>query len=165
MLYSLAEVQAGHATTIKVTADGRSFGISDDGRGHSIARAVEGASYLKFIYTHFDYPFDSASGAPIQLQGIGMSLINAMCSELALTVRNKGEILKLLFRDGRLHQRTQISTTSAETGNAILAKIDPRLQQHDADTELLEVWLLEVLKSSPSLKLFLNGRELLSHQQ
>ena len=34
MLYSLAEFQCGNATTIRVTANGTSFGIADDGRGH-----------------------------------------------------------------------------------------------------------------------------------
>lgn len=160
MLYSLAEFQSGHATTIKVTAQGTSFGITDDGRGHSIDRAVEGASYLKFIYTHFDYPFESAVGAPIQLQGVGMSLINAMCSELALTIRNRGETLALLFRDGRLNQRNRMTTTSNDTGNAILARLNPRLQVGEANTKQLEAWLLAVLASSPSLKLFFNGREL-----
>ena len=163
VLYSLAEHQSGHATTIKVNAVGTSFGITDDGRGHSIARAVEGASYLKFIYTHFDYPFESAVAAPIQLQGIGMSFINAACSELALTVRNRGEVLELLFRNGRLDKRTRTTTISNVTGNTISAKISPQLQRNDTDTERLEAWLLEVLDSNPSLELFFNGRELRPH--
>jgi DNA gyrase/topoisomerase IV subunit B len=163
MLYSLAEFQSGHATTIRVTAAGTSFGITDDGRGHSIARVVDGASYLKFIYTQFDYPFESAVGAPIQLQGIGMSLINAMCGELALTVRNPGEMLELLFRDGQLVRTNRTKTISSETGNTISAKISPQLQKSDADTTQIEAWLLGVLDSSRSLKLFFNGRELQPH--
>lgn len=54
MLYALAEFQSGNATTIRVTADGNSFSIADNGRCHPIDKSVDGTSYLKFIYTHFD---------------------------------------------------------------------------------------------------------------
>ena len=163
MLYSLAEFQSGHATTIKVTAAGTSFGFTDDGRGHSIARVVDGTSYLRFIYTQLDYPFESAVSAPIQLQGIGMSLINAMCLELALTARNSGEMLEVLFRDGKLVRTNRTKTISSETGNTISAKISPQLQKNDANTQEIEAWLLGVLASSRSLKLFFNGREIQPH--
>lgn len=58
VLYSLMEFQSGNATTIKVTAEGSSFSISDDGRGHPLDKSVGGTSYIRFIYTHFDYPFE-----------------------------------------------------------------------------------------------------------
>jgi DNA gyrase subunit B len=165
MLYSLAEFQSGHATTIRVTAEGTSFSIADDGRGHSIDRAVEGTSYLNFIYTHFDYPFEPGRSAPIQLQGIGMSMINAMCSELALTVRKRDETLELWFRNGRLDRSNRVAAMSEETGNTVSARIDPRLQSSGVDVSELEAWLLGILASSPSLMLFFNGRELRSHLQ
>lgn len=162
-LYSLAEFQSGHATTIRVVAEGSSFGIADDGRGHPIDRAIEDTSYLKFIYTHFDYPFESGRSAPIQLQGIGMSFINAMCSELALTVRKRDEMLQLLFRDGQLEGSNRTAATSGETGITVSAKINPQLQESGVDVKQLEAWLLGVSISSPSLRLFFNGRELQSH--
>ena len=160
MLYSLAEFHSGNATTIRVTAEGTSFGIADDGRGHSIDKAVEGTSYLNFIYTHFDYPFESARGAPIQLQGIGMSLINAMCSELAVTVRKRDATLQLVFRDGQLHGSKRTQVVSAETGITVSAKINSQFERRGVATEQLEEWLRGVLAASPSLKLFFNGRQL-----
>ena len=90
-LYCLAEFQSGHATTIRITAEGNSFSIADDGRGHAIERAIDGTPYLKFIYTHFDYPFETGQNAPVQLQGIGMSLVNALCSELIVTANYQPE--------------------------------------------------------------------------
>jgi hypothetical protein len=160
MLYSLAEFQSGNATTIRVTAEGNSFSIADDGRGHPIDRTLEGTSYLRFIYTHFDYPFESGRGAPVQLQGIGMSLVNTLCSELALTVSKKDETLKWLFLGGQLHASHRVAVASEETGITVSAKIDSRLQGVGAATGPLEAWLLGVLASSPSLRLHFNGREL-----
>lgn len=164
-LYSLAEFQAGNATTIRVTVEGASFSISDDGRGHPINRTIEGTSYLKFIYTHFDYPFESGRSAPIQLQGIGMSFINAMCAELTLTVRKREETLQLLFRDGLLHESNRMVAVPEETGITISARIAPSLQGSDVATKQLEEWLQGLLIASPLLRLFFNGRQLHSRQQ
>lgn len=160
MLYSLAEFQSGNATTIRVTAEGNSFSIADDGRGHPIDRSLEGTSYLRFIYTHFDYPFESGRSAPVQLQGIGMSLVNALCSELALTVRKKHETLQWQFLGGQLHASHRVVVATEETGITVAARIDPRLQAGGVATGPLEAWLLGVLASSPSLRLHFNGRAL-----
>lgn len=160
MLYSLAEFQSGHATTIRVTADGASLSISDDGRGHPIDKTVEGTSYLKFIYTHFDYPFESGRSAPIQLQGIGMSLVNAMCSELALTVRKPDETLRLVFQEGQLRASDRTAMRSEETGITIAAKLHAQLTGHGVATQPLEDWLQGVVVCHPTLKLFFNGRQL-----
>ena len=116
LLYSLAEFQFGHATIIRVTAQGTSFSIADNGRGHSFDRAVDGTPYLKLIYSHFEYPFESNQSLPIQLQGIGMSLVNTMCSELAITVKKREKTLQLVFRDGKFHDSERVKVASDETG-------------------------------------------------
>jgi DNA gyrase/topoisomerase IV subunit B len=162
MLYSLAEFQSGNATTIRVTAEGAAFSIADDGRGHPLDKFVEGTPYLKFIYTHFDYPFEAGRGAPIQLQGIGMSLVNAMCSELNLTVRKRDETLQMSFRDGRVQGSSRTAVHSTETGITVSAKLNTRLQGDGAAPRQLEDWLLSILHTCPSLKLFFNGRQLRS---
>ncbi|MES2585117.1 MAG: ATP-binding protein [Pseudomonadota bacterium] len=162
MLYALMEFQSGHATTIRVTAEGNTFSIADNGRGHPIDKSVDGTSYLTFIYTHFDYPFESGRSAPIQLQGIGMSLVNTMCSELRLTVRKPDATLQLLFRDGQLCESNRTEVGSEETGITVSAQIKPQLQGSGVAVNELETWLLGVLAASPTLKLFLNGRQLLS---
>jgi DNA gyrase subunit B len=165
MLYSLLEFQSGHATTIRVTAEGNSFSIADNGRGHPIDKSVDGTSYLKFIYTHFDYPFDAGRSAPIQLQGIGMSLVNAMCSELRLTVRKRDATLQLLFRDGQLCESNRTDELSDETGISVCAQINPQLQAGGVAIQPLEEWLHGVLAVSPSLNLYFNGRQLYTPRQ
>lgn len=165
MLYSLLEYQSGHATTIRVTAEGDTFSIADNGRGHPLDKSVDGTSYLKFIYNHFDYPFEAGRSAAIQLQGIGISLVNAMCSELRLTVKKSDATLQLLFRDGQLCESNRTDVGSDETGITISAQINPRLQGNGAaDTKGLEEWLSGVLAVSPALELFFNGRQLQSPQ-
>ncbi len=163
VLYSLAEFQSGHATTIRVLAEGTSFSVADDGRGHAIERAIGGASYLKFVYTHLDYPFEASQGAPVQLQGIGMSLINALCSELSVTVRKAEATLRLSFRDGQLDGSELIDVSSKETGNTVAGTISPQLQKGCVGTLQLEQWLQGVLAGCPSLNILFNGRELQAH--
>lgn len=160
VLYSLAEFQSGHATTIRVTAEGASFSIADDGRGHAIRRDVAGTPYLKLIYTHLQYPFESGQSVPIQLQGIGMSLINALCAELEVIARRHDATLRLSFRHGHLCDSELVEVGSDDTGNTIRGTVNPQLQKGESNTVQLEQWLLGVVAASPGLKLFFNGLEL-----
>ncbi len=160
VLYALAEVQTGTAGTIRVTAQGGEFSVSDNGRGHSIDKVVEGTSYLTFIYSHFDYPFDAARNAPVQLQGIGMSLINSLCSELNVTVNKPDAKLELQFRFGVLHTSHRDTTPSGETGITIAGQISAHLQGTDVAIDELDGWLQGVLAVTPSLTLYFNDRRL-----
>jgi DNA gyrase/topoisomerase IV subunit B len=160
VLYSLAEFQSGHSTTIRVNAEARSFSVEDDGRGHAIERTVAGSPYLQFVYTHLDYPFVPARGAPIQMQGIGLSLVNALCCELTVTARKRGATLRMSFRGGSLRNQELLNVRSEGTGNTISGAVDSQFQKRALDAQELQRWLLGVLAASPSLKLHFNGREL-----
>ena len=162
VLYSLAEHQLGHATTIRVTTNGNSFSVGDDGRGHSIARTVASAPYLKFIYNHFDYPFGSNDAAPVQLQGIGMSLINSLCSELTVEVRKPDSMLRLTFRKGQLcgNEVRDIVTPAGEAGNTISGTVRPELGGDGVDNTSLALWLRQLLPAHPLLRIVFNGEML-----
>jgi DNA gyrase/topoisomerase IV subunit B len=159
-LYSLAEFQSGHASTIRVSADGTSFCVADDGRGHAIDRTVAGSPYLQFIYTHLDYPFAAAEGSPVQLHGIGMSLLNALCSELSVTVQKTEVKLRMTYRNGHLCEEERLDLPTESTGNAVSGTINPTLQRVHTNAEYIEQWLVGVLASNPLLKLHFNGKEL-----
>ena len=159
-LYSLAEFQLGHATTIRVSAAGASFSVADDGRGHAIERTVNGSPYLKFVYTHLDYPFQPTRNSPVELHGIGMSLINTLCSELCVTARKRDATLRMKFLNGQLSREELIDTRSQDTGNTVSGTVRPQLQDDGADAEAIRRWLLGVRAASPSLKLHFNGQEL-----
>lgn len=162
VVYSLAEHQLGHATIIRVTVNANTFSVSDNGRGHAIARTVGAAPYLKFIYNHFDYPFGSDEAAPVQLQGLGMSLINALCSELSVVVRKRDATLRLKFRDGQLceHQVTDVASDASETGNTVAGAVRRELAGDGVDVALLEHWLQQLLRAHPALHIVFNGATL-----
>ena len=159
-LYALSEFQSGNATTIVVSAEGTSFSVSDDGRGHAIDRTVAGSPYLPFIYTHLHYPFGRLEGGPVQLHGIGMSLLNALCSELSVTVRKKSETLSLSFRAGRLHEELHRDQATGATGNTVTGTVNSQLQSARTDAESIEQWLAGVLAANPGLRLNFNGKVL-----
>ena len=162
-LYSLAEFQLGHATTIWASAEGASFSVADDGRGHAIERTIGGSPYLTFVYTHLDYPAETAQGAPVQLHGLGMSLLNSLCSELSVTVRKREATLQLEFTNGKLSHQEVSEIASASTGNTISGTVNLHLQTEPTSIRLIEEWLLSLLNSNPSLKLHFNDRELHAH--
>jgi DNA gyrase/topoisomerase IV subunit B len=163
-LYSLEEFQAGHASSIYVSANGASFTVADDGRGHAIDRTVAGSPYLPFIYTHLDYPFSPIASGPIQLQGIGMSLINALCSELSVTVHKAAGTLRMTYNDGKLCHEERTNVATEASGNAVTGTISPRLQQAGANVANIEKWLLSVMSANPLLKMYFNGKELRAPQ-
>lgn len=165
ILYSLAEFQSGHVTTIRVTAHEHSFSVADDGRGHAIDRTVAGQAYLKFVYTHLDYPFEQRQSAPVQLHAIGISLINVLCSELEVTARKPDVTLRMSFQNGRLVDHELIDGKSGETGNTISGKVNPHLQNDGVEVQKLEQWLIGLLTASPTLRLFFNGLELSAPSQ
>lgn len=160
VLYSLAEFQAGRATAVRVVLQGREFSIWDDGRGHPLDKSLEGTAYLRFIYTHFDYPFGQDRGAAVQLQGIGMSLVNALCEQLQVEVRKPDETLQLRFENGRAAASRRVASCNVETGMAVSARLRSGLPVDGAGPAALEAWLTGVQRVHPTLRLLFNGRPL-----
>ncbi|MED5617650.1 hypothetical protein [Ideonella sp. BN130291] len=158
-MYSLAEHQLGHAKTIRVTTTAHSFRVEDDGRGHAIGRSVEGSPYLDFIYCHLDFPYKERKAKPIQLQGLGMSLLNRLCAELVVTVRKAEATLSLRFEGGRLVNHELTEATNTATGNTVSGIVRPDLVVAQPGQRALERWLEAVLAASPSLQLFFNGQK------
>lgn len=159
-LYALAEFPFGNATTVRVDAQGLSFSVSDDGRGHAIDRTVAGSPYLPFIYSHLDNPFAGHQGGPVQLHGLGMSLLNAMCSELCVTVRKKSGTLRITYRAGHLHEEQRDHQANDETGNMVAGTVDSQIQRIHTSAEGIEQWLSRVSAANPGLKLYFNGKAL-----
>jgi DNA gyrase/topoisomerase IV subunit B len=157
-LYAIAEFQSGHATTLHISAEGNSFSVEDDGRGHSVDRTIAGTPYLQFIYTQLDYPFGLTEGGPVQLQGIGMSLLNVLCSDLSVTVRKPHKTLQLTYKAGRLCDETCVDTLTQSTGTTVIGTVNPQLQQQPTDVNKIEAWLEGVLAANPAIKLHFNGK-------
>lgn len=160
VMYALAEAQSGHARSIRVTAEGASFSIADDGRGHPLAKEIDGTPYLQLVYSHLDYPFGAARAASVQLQGLGLSLINTLCSELTSQVRKPDATLRLRFHQGRLEDHLLTHERSGEIGNLITGTVRADIAGHGADVGRLQRWLRAVQASCPAVQLFFNGQPL-----
>ena len=159
-LYAVAEFQAGQCGAIRVEAQGLRFLVEDDGRGHAVDRMLGDTPYLQLIYTHFDHHAGPDGLAPVQLQGIGMSLINAMCSELHLTARKRDKQLRMSFRDGALAEHELSPHASDATGNAMAGLLDAACCAGGVNEDALRDWLLDLAAAAPSLKLSFNGEAL-----
>ena len=157
VLYSLAEVQLGHARSIRVVASGHSFSVEDDGRGHSIAKTIEGSPYLRFIYTHLDYPFGETESKPVQLQGLGMSLLNSLCAELSVFVQKPNASLRLAFQGGKLVHR-EYKEVAGQTGNKVSGVLSTSVEANPFDVQSLQDWFSTVASATPSLSLYFNGQ-------
>jgi len=160
VLYSLAEFQLGHVTSIWIEARGHSFGVEDDGRGHAIGRDVDGSPYLSFIYHHLDYPFGTGQGKPIQLQGIGLSLLNRLCENLTVRVRKPTATLHMLFQRGQLVRHEMGDFDEGHGGNTIRGEVSPAIEPRPVDEQVLRTWLHEVLTASAPLRLHFNDQAL-----
>ncbi|MFN5047722.1 hypothetical protein [Roseateles sp.] len=160
VLYALGEHQLGHARRIVVNCSGTEFSVSDDGRGHAVSRTVEGAPYLDFIYGHLAFPFGRTDSPPVQLQGLGISLLNQLCASLDVTVRKPMQTLRLRFERGELLAHELVDEQNLETGNCLAGEVLAALAAEPMDVAALAKWLGAVQEVNPGLELLLNGKPL-----
>lgn len=128
---SVDEAIAGHATRIDVVLykDG-SMSVTDDGRGMPVDIHPEHkVSGVELILTklHAGAKFSNKSyefsGG---LHGVGISVVNALSTELVVEVKQKGEIHSITFKDGYAAGKLKsIGKCSArETGTKVHFKPD-----------------------------------------
>lgn len=159
-LYHLAEFQSGNATIIHIDLREDGFQISDNGRGHAIHKTINGIPYLKLVYSHMEYPFDLDSDTPVQLHTIGISLINALCKDLIVTVHKKDATHIQIYKKGQLQREESRENLSALSGNTLTGQFDSERIHDKVDLKDMEDWLRRVKSINSGLTLVYSGKEL-----
>ena len=130
---SVDEAVAGHAKRIEVTLhrDG-ALSVTDDGRGMPVdIHPEQGVSGVEVILTklHAGGKFSNKnytfSGG---LHGVGISVVNALSSELEVKVKRGGQVYRMFFNSGDKASELEAvgSTGKRDTGTTVRFKPDPR---------------------------------------
>jgi DNA gyrase/topoisomerase IV subunit B len=160
VLYALAEHQTGAANTVTVQLNGSQFSVTDNGRGHAIDRSVADRPYLDLIYSHFALAQMSSPVPPVQLHGIGMSLLNCLCRTLMVRVTKPDRTLVREYANGELVAQRLSEVQSSATGVSVSGTLALESAPSQAQRDGLRAWLLAVAASHPRLHLQYNDKSL-----
>lgn len=130
---SVDEALAGHADSVEVhlLSDG-SLTVADNGRGMPVDKhKEEGISGVELILTRLhaggkfsDRNYNFSGG----LHGVGVSVVNALSSQLDVWVRRGGDQFHMSFRNGEVNSGLKITGKVAKkiTGTVIRFSPDPQ---------------------------------------
>jgi len=134
---SVDEALAGHASQVDVVLykDG-SVGVSDDGRGMPVdIHPEQGLPGVEVILTtlHAGGKFSSKnyqfSGG---LHGVGVSVVNALSSDLEITIRRDGKVYCMRFAGGEKSSELEVVDTCGKRNTGTTVRFSPDSQYFDS---------------------------------
>ncbi len=134
---SVDEALAGHARRIDVVlhSDG-SLSVEDDGRGMPVdMHKEEGVSGVELIMTRlhtggkFSQGNYSFSGG---LHGVGVSVVNALSTELEVTIRRDGQLHRMTFANGDKLTDLEVIDTVGKRNTGTRIRFHPDIRYFDS---------------------------------
>ncbi len=164
---SIDEAMAGYCDTIEITlTKNGTCRISDNGRGiPTDIHPTEGVSAATVVLTvlhaggKFDKDTYKVSGG---LHGVGVSVVNALSSELHMTIYRNGKIHQQSFKQGIPQTDLEITGTTRKTGTTIEFAPDPSIFTETVvfDFDYLSRRFKELAYLNPKIKIiFKDERE------
>ncbi|KAK3254267.1 hypothetical protein CYMTET_36514 [Cymbomonas tetramitiformis] len=131
---AIDEVQGGHATHVEVELEAcGAIRVSDNGRGiPTDLHPTTGVSALETVLTvlHAGGKFGGeSSGYQVSggLHGVGISVVNALSSELQIAVCRRGKQVRQHYARGKPVSKLQDEPTTMESGTEVRFVADPEI--------------------------------------
>ncbi|NPV91056.1 MAG: DNA topoisomerase (ATP-hydrolyzing) subunit B [Firmicutes bacterium] len=143
---SIDEAMAGYCDQILVTIHrDNSVTVEDNGRGIPVDKHKKGKSALEVILTvlHSGSKF-GGGGYKVSggLHGVGVSVVNALSSQLDVWVKRDGKVYHQQYSKGKAVSALQEVSLSSRTGTTIKFSPDPGIfetVEFDSDTLLIRL--------------------------
>ena len=176
---SIDEVINKHATKVEVTLhkDGKSATVEDNGRGIPVdmmPKFKKSAAEVIFTTLHSGAKFDRGKSYAVSggLHGVGAAVVNALSSELVVSVKRDGERFEVTFERGETTSKLKKIGNARGTGTTVRFRpddevfgvklhFDPALiaERLEAKSYLhggLEIVFTDETKSPPAVETFVH---------
>jgi DNA gyrase/topoisomerase IV subunit B len=116
LAYSVHEHQEGHARRVELWVGPRAFTVQDDGRGMGLHREGYVESLMGLL---------AGSACPVQLHGVGLSLVACATPLMSIESRRDGYLWTQTFSWGIANGPPRREPADGSTGTRITIEVPP----------------------------------------